>query len=216
MCITDIQKTKKGKYALFIDGEFSFSVTAEQMVVDKIKKNMIISSDQLAYIFNKSQEIFAKEKAISILSRKSCTKKNLVNKLCEYVSDEIANSTADRMEEVGLIDDEDYARRLCSDCYKLKKYGRIRTTQILIEKGVAKEIANNIATEMEPDQDDKENIIKDFIQKKYARQLLSCEDKQEFYKLQNKIQAKFVRMGYNFSEINFAIKLFCEENQIYF
>lgn len=78
---------------------------------------------------------------MTLLSYKSYTKQGLQKRLAEYVDGEAAEKATERMAELGLIDDEDYARRLAADLIKRKGYGERRVMQEMLRRGVAKQLA---------------------------------------------------------------------------
>jgi len=214
MIITAVEKTKKGKYALFVDGEFAFSVTAEQLIQDHIQADRQVTAGELEQMLETSQRIFARERSLTLLSARSYTRKGLLDKLTPYVAEEIAWAAADRMEELRLINDEDYARRKASDLYKLKQYGRSRVEMALRQKGIDKELARDVAEALEPG-DAAESAFA-LVERRHARLLLDAGDKDDFYKRRGKVQNALLRMGYDYEDIRSAIGRFMEENELYF
>ena len=72
-----------------------------------------------------------------------------------------------RMEELGLVDDADYAARLAQELAR-KGYAFSRTVQELVRRGVDRELAQEAAREASPDP---EEAIRRLIQRKYERRL---------------------------------------------
>lgn len=212
MTITSIEKTKKGRYSIFVEGEFVFSVSADQIVMDKIQIGNQVSADDLRRMLDKSQELYAKQRAVNLLGARSYTKKGLRDKLLEIADAHVVDGIVNHLEEMGYINDYDYAVRKSNDLYKIKKYGLSRVRMALIQKGIDKDLAETVARETQP-QDVHENIYS-IIQKKYRKVFQSIEDKQDYYKKRMKIQNALVRMGYHYEDINKAIADYIEENEI--
>ena len=62
----------------------------------------------------------AKEKALQLLSYKEYTAKQLSDRLARTAGEETAKLAVMRMEELGLVDDADYAMRFAYDLYTRK------------------------------------------------------------------------------------------------
>lgn len=211
MVITAIERTKRGKYALFIEGEFVFSVSDEQLVKDHLKAGNTVTPADLDGIKWRADEHFAKERALNLLSARSYTKKGLYHKLIEKVDPQIAEKTVARMEELGLLNDEEYGRRKAADLYHLKHYGRRRVTDILVEKGIERALAVEIAEELEPQ--DMEDALYTIVERKYARILDEATDKQDLYKRKARVQNALLRKGYSYEEVGRVVRRYLEENQ---
>lgn len=214
MILTAIERTKRGRYALFVEGEFVFSVSDEQVVKEHLKAGNTISPSDLDRLKEDAERFFSKQKALQLLSARSYTKQGLIRKLSEKADADIAKEIADRMEELGLINDEDYAKRRANDLYKIKKYGNRRVVQDLIQKGISKTLAEEIADLQEPE--DQEDSLVELVTKKYGSILDQAEDKQTFFKCRNRVQNALLRKGYGYDEIARAIRIYLEETESQF
>lgn len=214
MKITDLVKTKKGRYSVFVNGEFVFSVSVDQILMDRIFIGKEVTPDDLKEMLATSQKMYAKQKAVNLLSARSYTRKGLGDKLAAYADEDVVEEILDYFEKMGYIDDRDYAVRKANDLYKIKKYGVNRVKMTLIQKGIDKSLAEEIAKEQEPDSvnDDLYSVLT----KKYSKAIDSIGDRQEFYKQKSKIMSGLVRMGYDFDDINSALQRYLEENELYF
>lgn len=210
MVITAIERTKKGRYSLFVEGEFLFSVTDEQLIKDHLKAGMTITPEDLDGIKERADRLFVREKALTLLSARSYTKMGLRRKLMEKVDATIADDTVERMEELGLLNDEEYARRKAADLYHLKKYGRRRVKDTLVDKGIDRTLASQIAEELEPEENEEQLYA--ILERKYARVLDEATDKQDLYKRKARVQNGLLRLGYGYDEIGRTVRRYLEEN----
>jgi len=139
----------------------------------------------------------AKSYAMYLLERKMRTRKELVDKLrkSEYPED-IAHQTADYMQELGYINDKDYAERYAKDAFAFKKAGEFRIKRELAQKGVDRDTADEVIEASELDFAD--NLHK-LIEKKAERMDLS--DPKE----KNRLYAYLARRGYRSGDIADAI-----------
>lgn len=209
MKITSIEKTKKGRYSLFVNGEFVFSVSADQIISDRIAVDKEVTSDDLRQMLSNSQRLYAKQRAVNLLSARSYTRNGLGKKLLEIADAQTVEEILDYFENMGYIDDRDYATRKASDLYNIKRYGRSRVVAALIQKGIDKNLAQEIAMEQEPD--DTQDKVLSIIEKKYTKLLKDVTDRQELYKNKSKVFGAMVRMGYGYDDVNSAIQRFLDE-----
>lgn len=214
MKITSIEKTKKGRYSIFADGEFVFSVSADQIISDKIHIGKEVDTDDLREILSNSQRMYAKQKALNLLSARSYTRKGLGDKLLQVADEGVVTEILDYFESIGYINDEDYAVRKANDLYNLKKYGKSRVISALIAKGINKELAISVAEKRQPE--DIGEKLYSVLERKYSRVFEDIEDRQDYYKKRMKVQGALVRMGYGYDDINSAIQRFLDENEIDF
>ena len=71
------------------------------------------------------------------------------------------------MEELGLIDDEDYARRLAQSLFGGKHFGARRVKQELRRKGIADDVIEAVLAEFSTDRDEAEENIRAILERKY-------------------------------------------------
>ena len=138
----------------------------------------------------------AKDKALSVMSRRMYTKKELIAKLTEkYGFDyDIAHEAAEWACEYGFINDAEYARTYISDCLCSNKYGIRRIKQALLHKGISSYVIEDVLCEFEIDEADS---LVGLVRKKLAGNF----DK----KNTEKIIRHFAMKGYNFSDIKNAV-----------
>ena len=67
MKITDISVTRKGRYALFVDGEFLFSAEEEALVRSGLSAGMETDNQALNAIRRESENIYGPEWALHLL-----------------------------------------------------------------------------------------------------------------------------------------------------
>ena len=198
MTITDIQPARKGMSRLYIDGEFALSLDTRALSEYGVSAGMEIDDDELHELIEKCEYRRAKEKALWLLSGKDYSRKGLFDKLIKEASEDTAEEICSRMEELGLIDDEKYARRLAHDLFYIKKLSYRGVVYKLMEKGIDKELCEEIADEFEIDP--VEQLI-DRIEKKYS-------DKLDDEKNRRRTIAALQRLGYNWGDIKSALAEF--------
>ncbi len=187
MRITDIAKTKKGRFSLFIDGEFAFSVDDVTLTEKHIGIDMELTEEELEDIKAASDLRKAKEKAFTLLNYRDHSKKELLNKVKRTSGEEAAEAAIERMEELGYINDRSYCLRLASDMFNLKLYGPIRVKFELQKRGIAEEYIEE-ALQNAPDM--RENITR-LINGKYKKYIGD----------RKKLGARLYAQGYYYDDI---------------
>ena len=102
------------------------------------------------------------------------------------------------MEELGLVNDEDFAKRYAAELLHRKGFASRRAQYELLQKGISKEIIAQVIEELEPEPVEK---IKEMIEKKYLRCL---QDEKGYRRAVNGLQ----RLGYDYEDIKRAILSF--------
>ena len=138
-----------------------------------------------------------KEKTIVLLARKPMSRRELERKLEEWEADEEETAgICARMEELGFLNDREYAARVVRH-YSAKGYGARRLRDELYHRGVPREFWDE-ALEQAAESTD---TIDAFIQKKLAGRE---PDRKEL----KKISDALARRGYSWSDINDGLRRF--------
>lgn len=201
MVITNIVPKRQKLSAVYIDGEFALKIDTETILVSKFTVGSEITDEELKNLIDKSSQKRSKEKALWLLSYRDHSKKELKTKLLKTTDNSSAEKAVERMEELGLINDEKYARRYASDLINIKHLSKKGALYKLAEKGIDRELASAILEEF--DIDPKENITI-IIEKKY-KSVINTE------KGKKRAVASLQRMGYNWSDINAVLKNYIED-----
>lgn len=204
MELTAIEPRRHRLVQLFLDGEPAVKIDAATAQEARLRAGMEIDDETLHELLLKSDAARAKEKALYLLEHRPHAKRELEQKLTRTVGEDAARAAADRMEELGLIDDEDYARRLAQE-YARKGCAAARTVQELVRRGVDRELARAAAEEASPEP---EEALRRLIERKYERRLGDEKGRRQ-------TAAALQRLGYRWEEIRAALRAFdacAEEN----
>ena len=195
MIITGIEEPKKSLTALYIDGEYAVSVDTMTFLSTGKKVGSEITDEELYDLIETSKYNRAKEKALYLIEYRSRTKRELYDKLIVLFGESATKRAIERLEELGLIDDEKYAREYAEVLLDKKGFSRQRAEFELMKKGIDKDVIEEILDELEPEPVEQ---IKKLLQTKFARRLSNEKD---LAKTVNALKA----MGYRWSDINEAI-----------
>ncbi len=204
MVITNIVPKRKKLSAVYIDGEFALKIDTETLISSPYSIGSEITDEQLKELLDESGEKRAKEKALWLLSTRDHSKRELETKIRKTSDSESAKKAVERMEELGLVDDEKFARRYAEELINVKHLSIRGAKYKLTEKGIDKELAEGILEELNPDPREHIEIL---IERKYKRYL-----KDE--KGRRKTVAALQRMGYSWSDIKSVMSNYFEDEYI--
>lgn len=190
--ITALKETRRGRMAVFFDGEFDFSVDDETLLRHDLKVGKQLDEREYERLREQTQYQKAKEKAFSLLSRRSYPGAQLRQKLEGDFSPDCIDRVMERCAELGLIDDLDYAQRAARDLVHLKHYSLGRVRQELARRGIG---PNEIEDALEQFADyDERQAMRQQLEKKYAASLREEKGRRRAF-------SALVRLGYDPGEI---------------
>ena len=203
MEITAIEPRRHRLSQLYLDGEAAVRVDTETLIKTGRKPGMEITDEELHALLEASEERRAREKALYLLEYRSHSKKELADKISRTTSREAAEAAVEKMEELGLMNDESYARQLASSLLERKGYGVRRARQELLHKGIDRELVEEILLETAPDPEEK---LREIVERKYQRQL---QDEKGY----RRTVAALQRLGYGWEDIKSVLEEFRETSE---
>lgn len=201
MTVTAIEPRKKGLSALYIDGEFAMKIDTETLIANRIDVGCEIDDDTLHDVIEKADIKRAKDKAMWLISYRDHSKKELIDKISRTASVEAATAAAERMEQLGLINDENFAKRYALELINTKLMSPVGCVRKLIEKGIDRELAREVVDSI--DVDISENI-RSILNKKYKGCIFDEKGRR-------RAVSGLVRLGYSYSDINSVLREFDED-----
>ena len=133
--ITDITETRRGRYALFLDGEFAFSLDAETFADAHLHIDDALETWQAEDLRAKSDTRRALDKAMELLALRDHAAGELYQKLCRKFDPHSAAAAVAKAGELGLLNDENFARRRAAELLRKRK-SRREILQDLAAKGI--------------------------------------------------------------------------------
>ena len=203
MLITAIEPRRKAMSALYLDGEYVMNLDTRTLIENRFDVGKDIDDEDLHEIIRLSNERRAKEKALWLISYRDHSKKELADKIKRTCDEESADKAVERMEELGLVNDESYALHYAQKLIFTKHMSKNAVVYELARKGIDKELAAEILEEIEVDSSEQIRII---IDKKYKN--ISDE------KIRRRAVAALQRLGYRWDEIKGIIEEYAEDDSI--
>lgn len=203
MLITDAKYTKAKRIALYLDDEFALSLEEIVWVSSGFKIKDTITAEKLNELSEESNFIRAKQRAFNMLSQRGYTKAKMEKRLAEKASPQAAQKAAERMEELGLINDRDYGTEYANYLFSTKLYGKIRIKQCLMERGIEAALADEILEEFSFSEDEDFERALIVAKKKYP----DCHEEKQVKRL----YAGLTRYGYGYHVIKRVLEEFKSE-----
>ena len=194
------KKGKGDKIHISIDGEYALTVDEMYFASLYLKDGQEISEQEYAELEKTVNIRRAYNCAVSLLSRRDHSKKELMRKLKEKGYSKGAEAAVEKLANSGYVDDERFCRLYASELIRLKGYGRKRVEQELNLKGVDREIISGVLDEISFDTD----RLSDIIKRKYLAKMTDEKGRQKAFNA-------LLRLGYSYSEIRDALENMQEE-----
>ena len=194
------KKGKGDKIHISIDGEYALTVDEMYFASLYLKDGQEISEEEYAELEETVNIRRAYNCAVSLLSRRDHSKKELMRKLKEKGYSKGAEAAVEKLANSGYVDDERFCRLYASELIRLKGYGRKRVEQELYLKGVDREIISGVLDEISFDTD----RLSDIIKRKYLAKMTDEKGRQKAFNA-------LLRLGYSYGEIRDALENMQEE-----
>ncbi len=166
MLITSAEERKKGMTALFIDGEYAVSIDTVTLMSSGFRTGSEISDEQLYDLIQLSKINRAKEKALYLIEYRARSRKEIEDKLVPLYGEQAAEQAIERLGQLGLIDDEGFAREFARQLFENRHYSSKRVSFELMKKGIDRYLIDEIIEELEPDAHEQ---IEKILSTKYSR-----------------------------------------------
>lgn len=150
MLVTAIipQKKDPAKRNIFIDGEFAFSLIAQDVLYFKLREGEPIPQETYDTIQDNLIYIQAQDTALHYLGYKMRTEAELRRKLTEKeFAPQVIEKVMDFLCRYGYCDDKAYAKSFVKERLRLKPKGAYALKMELRQKGISEKIAEEVLAE---------------------------------------------------------------------
>ncbi|HWQ81568.1 MAG TPA: RecX family transcriptional regulator [Ignavibacteria bacterium] len=202
MKITSIEKQKKeGRYNIFLDGEFAFGLYKETIYEFGLRVNDELDPKKAEEIKTRDEIGFGKRVAYRFLNYKQRSEKEVRKKLKEKkLSESSIDVVISSLKDLKYINDESYAKSYLQSKILRKPEGKRVLKMKLADKGIPKEIAENIISEQYPPETETEKAAE--LLKKYEKKVRAktpVEKKQKCFRF-------LLSKGFDFDTINEVLR----------
>lgn len=198
--LTQIKETKKGRLALFLDGEFVFSLDEETFARANLHEGDELESWQVEDLRKQSDTRRALDKAMDYLSLRDHASGELYQKLCRKFDAPSAAYAVARAGELGLLDDAGFARRRAAELLRKRKSRREILTDLAV-KGIDRDTAAEAVEALyecdEEGEDPELATARALVQRHYAAKLAAGK--------RDQVAAALARRGFSHAIIREAL-----------
>lgn len=199
MRITKAAVTKKHRVYLYGDMQETIAVLEEEPWLSSgLHEGDEIAEDVLLELQKESDLFLAKRKALDYLSRRSYCKRELEQKLQRIAGAQASASAVARMCELGLVNDEKYAKDHAIYLMEYKKMAPRAIRCALQAKGIDRELAVRTAESLEAEMDPRVQISA-LLHRKYMRDL-------QTEKGTRRAVNGMLRLGYEYDDIKAVLQ----------
>ena len=190
MQITKVAPAAKtpGRYNIFVDGQYSFSLDELQLVQAGLHSGLDIDEEQLAKFRNESEFGKSYIRAIDLISRRLRSEKEIRDyaRRKSWTTDN-TERVIERLKARGYLNDKVFAESFVRARQNAGKYSRRRIELDLRRKGIADSIVKEVLHDEVSDTD----ALRKLIAKRVKR-----------YDDPTKLKAYLLRAGFNYDDIN--------------
>lgn len=195
MKIIAVSRRRRRLYLLTFEGGDPIEVDVTTFDESPYREGCDITEEQLNTLLATSQRNRAKERALYLLGLRDYSCHELEQKLYTEATPEIAAAVVERLQEVGLLDDERYAARLARSLSEGKHYPRRRIEQELRRRGISNGLIQTVVFDLEGE--DFEQALA-LLQKKYYNKLNDPDSRR-------RVIAALARRGFSYGAIRRAM-----------
>ena len=191
--LTQIKETKKGRLALFFDGEFAFSLDEQTFADAALHQDDLLEDWQIEELRKKSETRRALDKAMDYLSLRDHAAGELYQKLCRKFDAHSAAYAVARAGELGLLNDAGFARRRAAELLRKRK-SRREILNDLSAKGIDRDTAAEVVEELFADGESPElETARALVARQYASKLAAGK--------RDQVAAALARRGFSHAVI---------------
>jgi len=192
MIITAIrqQKRLKGRYSIYIDGKYTFSLSADTLLDEGLYSGQEIDEAQLKAYKKLSTDDKAYSLALAYVARRMRSRWEIADYFRRKEYDgALSVQLLERLERIGLVDDRKFAEAWVRNRRLLKPVSKRRLVQELRQKHVADEAIDQALQE---DEGDERTVL---------RELIAKRRRQPRYQDDHKLMQYLARQGFSYDDI---------------
>ena len=197
MKITSIKQQVKraGRYSVFVDGEYSFSLSESALLESKINSGHELTAQQVSDFKQLSADDKIYNQTLRYIALRPRTKWEIeVYLKRKDASPTLLETTLNKLSNVGLLDDKKYAQSFVNDRRLLRPSSRRKIVNDLRKKHIPSGIIEEVVGS---ESEDEQSALKSIIERK--RQQTKYQD-------DLKLMQYLARQGFNYGDIKDALK----------
>lgn len=197
--VTDIKRQRRvgsTRFNIFIDGTYAFTISDLDLSMSGLRSGQELSQAEIEKFSLAANEAKAYALALRYLGIRLRSRREILDYLkrkdCDPGDIEAA---LERLEGLELVDDMKFAHAWIADRMAVRPRSRMRLSQELAAKGVARDVVDTALQELEPD-----------AEVATLRALIERKKRSSGYKDEKKLLGYLQRQGYRWSLIQEAMQ----------
>lgn len=199
----------RGRVLVYLEDGALLRVTENEVVAFGLYAGAEVDADTVQALKDAAHAAAVRGKAMDLIAGRPMSRKELTDRLTvrprsrekePLATREEAEAAADRLEELGYLNDREYARTLVRH-YAAKGYGARKIRDELYRRGVPRELWDEALAQIE----DNSSVIDAFLEKK----LKGSHDPKDIKKAADAL----ARRGYRWEEISAAMRRYGAEEE---
>jgi regulatory protein len=139
-------RERRGKARIWVDGEFWAEIDADVALERGLREGAALSSGELEEARVAGERALAMGRALHFLGYRARSRREVRDRLRRYgYGEETVDGVVGRLEELGYLDDEEFARAAARE--KARRYGPRRVSAELRRSGVDAELVRGVVEE---------------------------------------------------------------------
>lgn len=159
--IQSMTKSKKRNVCTVeLDTGEQFNLVIDIVAKYKLAKGQTLDAKHFNEILQEQKLIDAKNIALNFVSYKQRTRKEVIQKLHQkHFSENDIQNAIKFLEDFGYIDDRSFAKNFAKLCIEQKKYSIPRIKQLLFQKGIDKDIIEEVLKDLSQGTEEFDNAL---------------------------------------------------------
>jgi len=184
------QERLKGRYSIYVDEKYVFSLSADALLEQGLHNGQELDEQQLKAYKKLSADDKAYGLAIAYVARRMRSRWELSDYFRRKgYDDDLSKQLLERLDRLGLVDDEKFAEAWVNTRRLLKSVSKRRLSQELKQKRIADDIIEQVLSEDETDE------------RAVLRELIARKRKQSKYQDNLKLMQYLARQGFSYDDI---------------
>lgn len=188
------QVKREGRYSIFVDGKYAFSLSAEGLLNAQLVTGRELSQTELTAYKKASREDKAYSLTLAYVARRMRSEGELHDYFRrKQYAPELSEQIMRRLRQLDFVNDAEFARRWVENRRLLKATSTKKLRLELKQKKISDDIIRLV---LEADETDERQILRELVEKKR---------KQTRYQNNEKLMMYLARQGFNYDDIKAAL-----------
>jgi len=207
LIITKVERLRgsRARYAIHIDGRRAFDLAEAIVLQQRLVSGDELAGEELRKLRSLDDEWKAREIAVNYLSYRPRSKREVADHLQKkQIPRMVARATVERLEQLGLLDDREFARMFVRDRLRGKRTGAALLRQQLATRGIAPNVIAEVLAQ-DVTEDDLREACRALAEKRLTRNASSFSRLEPPVRRQRLLEY-LLRRGFSYDTVQQTIR----------